>query len=47
MIERWLMSLSTEYNLNPYFFTVIYVGAIPFSAALTLVKENYSTCSFR
>lgn len=29
-IHEWLMSLSADYNVNPYIFATIYVGAIPF-----------------
>jgi hypothetical protein len=29
-IHQWLMSLSEQYNVNPYIFAGIYVGAIPF-----------------
>lgn len=29
-IHEWLMSLSANYNVNPYVFAAIYVGAIPF-----------------
>lgn len=28
--NRWLLSLGTEYGVNPYIFGAIYVGAIPF-----------------
>lgn len=30
IIHQWLMSLSADYNVNPYIFSAIYVGAIPF-----------------
>lgn len=30
VIHEWLMSLSGDYNVNPYIFAGIYVGAIPF-----------------
>ncbi len=30
LINEWLMSLSENYNVNPYIFGGIYVGAIPF-----------------
>lgn len=29
-IHEWLMNLSADYNVNPYIFATIYVGAIPF-----------------
>lgn len=29
-IHEWLMGLSSDYNVNPYIFAGIYVGAIPF-----------------
>lgn len=29
-IHEWLMGLSASYNVNPYIFAAIYVGAIPF-----------------
>ncbi|MEX2604674.1 MAG: hypothetical protein WD361_10745 [Gracilimonas sp.] len=29
-IHEWLMGLSENYNVNPYIFAGIYVGAIPF-----------------
>ncbi|MDZ7691921.1 MAG: hypothetical protein U5K69_12470 [Balneolaceae bacterium] len=32
-IHEWLMSLSADYNVNPYIFAAIYVGAIPFFTA--------------
>lgn len=30
LIHEWLMGLSENYNVNPYIFAGIYVGAIPF-----------------
>lgn len=30
LIHDWLMNLSENYNVNPYIFAGIYVGAIPF-----------------
>jgi O-antigen/teichoic acid export membrane protein len=30
LINEWLMGLSENYNVNPYIFGGIYVGAIPF-----------------
>lgn len=30
LLNEWLMSLSENYNVNPYVFAGIYVGAIPF-----------------
>ena len=30
IIHDWLMGLSQNYNVNPYIFAGIYVGAIPF-----------------
>lgn len=30
MLNEWIMSLSENYNVNPYIFAGIYVGAIPF-----------------
>lgn len=30
IIHEWLMGLSANYNVNPYIFAGIYVGAIPF-----------------
>jgi hypothetical protein len=32
-IHEWLMNLSASYNVNPYIFAIIYVGAIPFFMA--------------
>jgi ABC-type Co2+ transport system permease subunit len=32
-IHAWLMSLSEQYQVNPYIFASIYVGAIPFFTA--------------
>ena len=29
-IHEWLIGLSSDYNVNPYIFAGIYVGAIPF-----------------
>ena len=29
-INDWLLSLGAQYNVNPYVFGAIYVGAIPF-----------------
>jgi hypothetical protein len=29
-IHDWFMGLGTKYNVNPYIFGAIYVGAIPF-----------------
>lgn len=29
-IHEWLMGLSAQYNVNPYIFASIYIGAIPF-----------------
>jgi len=29
-VHEWLMGLSANYNVNPYIFAGIYVGAIPF-----------------
>lgn len=28
--KEWFLSLGTRYNVNPYIFGIIYVGAIPF-----------------
>ncbi len=33
VIHEWLMGLSADYNVNPYIFAAIYVGAIPFFTA--------------
>lgn len=30
ILHEWLMGLSENYNVNPYIFAGIYVGAIPF-----------------
>src|SRR5690554_2182996 len=30
LLNEWLMGLSENYNVNPYIFAGIYVGAIPF-----------------
>lgn len=30
LLHEWLMGLSENYNVNPYIFGGIYVGAIPF-----------------
>lgn len=30
LLHEWLMNLSSDYNVNPYIFASIYVGAIPF-----------------
>lgn len=30
LVHEWLMTLSADYNVNPYVFAAIYVGAIPF-----------------
>ncbi len=30
IVHEWLMGLSENYNVNPYIFAGIYVGAIPF-----------------
>ena len=30
LIHEWLLGLSESYNVNPYIFAGIYVGAIPF-----------------
>ncbi len=32
-IHEWVLSLSANYNVNPYIFAAIYVGAIPFFTA--------------
>lgn len=32
-INDWLLSLGAQYNVNPYVFGAIYVGAIPFFLA--------------
>ena len=31
--KEWLLSLGAQYNVNPYVFGAIYVGAIPFFLA--------------
>ncbi|MDR8389713.1 hypothetical protein NC796_01105 [Aliifodinibius sp. S!AR15-10] len=33
VIHEWVMSLSANYNVNPYIFAAIYLGAIPFFTA--------------
>lgn len=33
IIHEWILSLSEDYNVNPYIFGGIYVGAIPFFTA--------------
>ena len=40
-INDWLLSLGAQYNVNPYVFGAIYVGAIPFffSSIAWLVKR--------
>jgi len=30
ILHEWLMGLSQNYNVNPYIFAGIYIGAIPF-----------------
>jgi ABC-type Co2+ transport system permease subunit len=30
IVHEWLLGLSASYNVNPYIFAGIYVGAIPF-----------------
>ncbi len=32
-INEWILALGTQYNVNPYIFAAIYVGAIPFFLA--------------
>jgi len=32
-LYEWLMNLSADYNVNPYIFAALYVGAIPFFTA--------------
>ncbi|MFH5833214.1 hypothetical protein ACG2F4_02800 [Halalkalibaculum sp. DA3122] len=40
-IHQWLMNLSADYNVNPYIFAAIYVGAIPFfTASVAWVVRN-------
>ncbi|MGM0587880.1 MAG: hypothetical protein ACQETE_05680 [Bacteroidota bacterium] len=40
-VHQWLMSLSDQYNVNPYIFAGIYVGAIPFfTVSLGWVIKN-------
>lgn len=40
-IHEWLMGLSADYNVNPYIFAAIYVGAIPFfTASLAWIIHN-------
>jgi thiol:disulfide interchange protein len=40
-INDWILALGAQYNVNPYIFAGIYVGAIPFFLASTawLVKR--------
>ncbi|WP_370176949.1 hypothetical protein [Alteriqipengyuania sp.] len=32
-INEWILALGAQYNVNPYIFAAIYVGAIPFFLA--------------
>ena len=32
-INTWILALGAQYNVNPYIFAAIYVGAIPFFLA--------------
>ncbi|NCP18093.1 MAG: hypothetical protein GW855_02895 [Erythrobacter sp.] len=40
-INDWILALGDQYNVNPYIFAAIYVGAIPFflSSIAWLVKR--------
>ncbi len=41
-IQDWLMSLGTEYGVNPFIFAVIYIGTIPlFSLSVGRLIQNY------
>ena len=41
-IQDWLMSLGTEYGVNPFIFAVIYIGTIPlFSLSVARLIQNY------
>lgn len=33
LINSWILGLGAQYNVNPYVFAAIYVGAIPFFLA--------------
>ncbi len=41
-IKDWLLSLGTQYHVNPLIFGLIYVGAIPFfTASIAWLVRNY------
>jgi len=41
-IKEWFLSLGTKYNVNPWIFGGIYVGAIPFfSLSVAWIIKNY------
>lgn len=41
-IQKWFLSLGTEYGVNPFIFGAIYVGAIPFfSFSVGWLIRNY------
>lgn len=41
VIHDWILSLSEDYNVNPYIFAGIYVGAIPFfTASVAWIVRN-------
>lgn len=41
LIHQWLVGLSESYNVNPYIFGGIYVGAIPFfTLSVTWIIRN-------
>ena len=41
-ISEWFMSLSRNYNVNPWIFGAIYIGAIPFfSLSIGWLVRNY------
>jgi ABC-type Co2+ transport system permease subunit len=42
IIKNWFLGLGAEYNVNPFIFGGIYVGAIPFfSLSVAWLVKNY------
>jgi hypothetical protein len=42
MVSNWFLSLGAEYNVNPFIFGGIYIGAIPFfSLSIAWLVKNY------
>lgn len=42
IFQNWFMSLGAEYNVNPFIFGGIYIGAIPFfSLSIAWLIKNY------